>query len=77
MADFHTDIWSINDLVQRSLSKEEATKKFDGLQGISLPYHTANLVFTDAVGQRFKKKEVQASGSFLATVEKRYQVTVP
>jgi len=72
MADFHTDIWSINNLVQRSRSKDEATKKFDNLQGISLPYHTANLVFTDAVGKRFKKEEAQAS--YKEQIEAKYKL---
>jgi hypothetical protein len=72
MADFHTDIWSINDLVQRSRSKDEATKKFDALQGVSLPYHTANLVFTDAVGKKFKKAEAQAS--YKVQVEAKYKL---
>lgn len=61
MADLHTDVWSINDLVQRAQTKEEATKGFYNLQGISLPYHTANMVFTKAVDKRFNKKETQAS----------------
>jgi len=72
MADFHTDVWSINDLVHKSQSRDEATKRFHDLQGVSLPYQTANLVFTTAVEKRFKKKEAQAS--YKTQLEAKYKL---
>jgi type II secretory pathway component PulF len=72
MADLHTDVWSINDLVQRAQSKDEATKSFYNLQGISLPYHTANLVFTKAVENKFQKREAQAT--YKKQIEAKYHL---
>jgi hypothetical protein len=70
MADLHTDIWSINNLVQRAQSRDEATKEFYNLQGVSLPYRTADLVFTKALDTRFKKEEAQAA--FRKQIEAKY-----
>ncbi len=62
MADLHTDIWSINDLVLHSSSKEDARDRFKNMQGFSLSRHAANLAFNDAMKERFKPKaETQAS----------------
>jgi hypothetical protein len=72
MADLHTDVWSINDLVQRAQSKDEATRGFYNLQGISLPYHTANLVFTKAVENKFQKREAQAT--YKKQIEAKYHL---
>lgn len=72
MADFHTDLWSINDLVLHSKSKEEARDRFRNMHGFSLSKHAAHLAFNDAVEKRFKKNEAQAS--YRNQIEAKYKL---
>jgi hypothetical protein len=73
MADFHTDLHSINKLVHHSKSKEGARKKFHNMHGISVPKHTAELMFNDAAEKKFSVEETQAS--FTAKVQAHYRLS--
>lgn len=73
MADFHTDKASINHIVHHSRSEKEARKNYKGLHGISVPRHTADRIFDDAVKRNFSKQESQAS--FTSIIAKHYKVT--
>lgn len=72
MVDFYTDIFSINNIVNHSMSKEEAIDKFYNLQGISLPKQTAHLVFNDALNRRFRDLEVYSE--FKNKISSRYNI---
>lgn len=72
MADLQTDLWSINDLVLHSRSKEEARDRFENMHGFSLSRHAAHLAFNDAVERRFKKNEAKAS--YRDQIGERYKI---
>ena len=72
MADLHTDLWSINNLVMHSRSRGEAEQKLDAMHGISMSRHAALLAFNDAAEKRFAPKAAQAS--YRSQVEAKYIV---
>jgi len=72
MADLHTDLWSINDLVLHSRSKKDARDRFEKMHGFSLSRHAAHLAFNDAVKRRFKKNETKAS--YRDQIGERYKI---
>ena len=73
MADFHTDKASINHIVHHSRSEKEARKNYKGLHGISVPRHTADRIFDDAVKRNFSKQESQAS--YTSIIAQHYEIT--
>lgn len=73
MADFHTDLTSINHLVHHSQSKKSARKKFDKMHGISVSKHAAETMFRDAAEKKFTVEEAQAS--FTDKVQAHYRLS--
>lgn len=75
MADFYTDIHSIQHLVHMSRTEDEAKNKFYNLNGISLNKDQAELAYKDAVKKRFPQKtKPEKTQAFLSLVLEKYQI---
>jgi len=73
VADLHTDLWSINDLVNRASSQEDATKRFRNMHGFSLSQDAAHLALQDAINRKWAKPQT-AQASFSSRVKAKYQL---
>ena len=69
MADLHTDLFSIKQIVRHARTEKDAAKSFHNMHGFSLPRNVAHRVFNDEVETKFKKKETQVQGSYLERIE--------
>lgn len=69
MADFQTDIHTIQYLVNHSGSKKEALDKFHNTHGFSLSYEQACKALNQAIHDRFDKTETIAS-----ILARKYQI---
>jgi len=56
MADFQTDLHSIQHLVHTSRTKEEALHRFHNMHGFSLPYDQAQKALTYVMEERFAEE---------------------
>jgi len=52
---FEIDLWSINDLVERSQSEAEALERFKGMHGFSMSYKDAHHALDKALARKFHK----------------------
>lgn len=49
------ELWSINDLVERSQSEAEALERFKGMHGFSMSYKDAHHALDKALKRKFHK----------------------
>jgi len=49
------EVWSINDLVERSMSEDEAMERFKGMHGFSMPESQAHEILKAALARKFTK----------------------
>ena len=72
MADLHTDLFSIKQIVRHAKSEKDAMDSFHNTHGFSLPKHVAHKVLYKEIDTKFKKKKSQAS--YREQIEVRYKI---